>query len=181
MKPFILIWFIWQYTARLWNEISRDHSPYLLDDRSSGQRGPVKKVWQYFHYKFLFFSSRNDLAQGSQTLETPIFPADCSPSLLLSNQEEDECPASRRLVLSCRRGRAWSRVHFISTPLMDLSWIDLVQSLLSPFPFFSTVLRIPLQRRQVSIQKAARGWDNRRQTRRGLRGGPAWRLLQVFQ
>ena len=105
----------------------------------------------------MFFSSHNDLAQGSQTLETPIFPVDCSPSLLLSNQEEDECPASRRLVLSYRRGRAWSRVHFILTPLMDLSWIDSVQNLLSPFPFFSTVLRIPLQHQQVSSQKAARG------------------------
>ena len=69
-------------------------------------------------------------------METPIFQADCSPSLLLSTQEEDDCPASRRLDLTCQRDWAWFPVHFILTPPMDLSWIDSVQNVLSPFPFF---------------------------------------------
>lgn len=52
MKPFTLIWFIWQYTAQLWNGISGAHSPYLLY-RSGPRSQRLAKGRQPFHYKSL--------------------------------------------------------------------------------------------------------------------------------
>lgn len=52
MKPFTLIWFIWQYTAQRWNGISGAHSPYLLY-RSGPRSHRLAKGRQPFHYKSL--------------------------------------------------------------------------------------------------------------------------------